>query len=229
MQEDLSPRADFFVAAMPDTQTAAALHAAFAGHRKTYGDTPEWEWKSPSHYHVTLAIAGSTSLADLGLIENILADVKMKPFKAAFTHCDHFLKTVPRSSRHVLWAGFDKNAVAKFIDLEDQIRTGFRFNYIQQFQNDFRPHITVARPHNPLRNELKKAVAEKPLLSGLPEWNVRYISVFQRLPRMMQQKMNLAERFHEVARLDLETGVVSRVGKVIVRQGQSHNYNYAPH
>jgi 2'-5' RNA ligase len=213
-------RGEFFVAAMPPPHIAAALYAAFSAHRKKYGTSDEWDWKAAGHFHVTLGIAGEVSIADVGILEKILTESGIKPFTANTTRTGHFLKNINnRSNRHVLWAGFDAAGTKGFENAHAAVHAGFKAHHLKQYQHEFQPHITTARPHNPVREALKNLVADNPALPDIPTWDVGHISIFQRLPRRIQTAIDLPHRFHEVARFDLKARTSVRVGKIIVPHG----------
>lgn len=135
-------------------------------------------WTPPDNFHVTLRFFGDISQSEIMLVEEIVAVVARDT--QPFTIRADGLRIFPDRYRpRVLALGLRDEPV--LLRLEETIRRATRSIGQKSEDQQFHPHLTVARAHNPTRRDVKllQDLLDTRAEPNLPAWQVADVTLFQ--------------------------------------------------
>lgn len=102
------------------------------------------KWTPPSNYHVTLVFLGNVSIEDISLYESKMQEVarKQAPFALKIRHISGF-PTLNQS--RVIYMGVQRSQA--LLDLQSALEE--ELVPPEKYENDYTPHLTLARLKNP--------------------------------------------------------------------------------
>jgi 2'-5' RNA ligase len=126
------------------------------------------------NFHLTLRFLGEVPLTTLETVKNRLSEVKFHPFRISLKGVGAF----PAMSRpRVLWIGVEEGA-EDLVSLANQVRGKLASIKLPEPDEDFHPHLTIARLKGPLNAEARKIIeSSKDLLFGAQE--IKYFALYQ--------------------------------------------------
>lgn len=157
----------YFIAAFPPDQATQPIRDL------AQNGLPEWEWKRPEDYHISLAFPGSLTDEQVKRLISVLGDIKHQPFNLSFDGLSFHLKdpVKDKTRNHVIWARPDNEGDNELRELIHKIVDKLARRQFRHGMQTLSPHLTVARPP-PEAGELTKEFAKAHSHIKAPAWTL---------------------------------------------------------
>jgi|GEM_PF-1357577 len=134
----------FFIAVCPPDHVCQDLNNKLNNARPS---DPDWEWKQPENYHISLAFPGPLDDKNLQELKRILSRVNMPSFDMKLEGMGVFMRSQnsKQNNTHVVWARPDNKCDNALRRLHYKIanlisKSGFKYG-----KRDVTPHITIVK------------------------------------------------------------------------------------
>lgn len=136
------------------------------------GGLPTTRWVPPENFHITLRFLGELDGRDLDYVDAALAGIRAPAFSLRLAEVGHFASGGRVKS---VWAGVAKEPA--LFHLRDKIESAVvRAGMAPEGQN-YRPHVTLARPKDPHPHRLQQYLAMHNLFRSEP-FEVTHFTLF---------------------------------------------------
>jgi 2'-5' RNA ligase len=127
------------------------------------GGLPTTKWVPPENFHITLRFLGELDGREMDYVDAALAGIRAPSFTLQLSQVGHFASG---GRVKAIWAGVDKEPALHH--LQDKVESAVvRAGMAPEGQN-FRPHVTLARPKDPPPHKLQQYLAMNNLFRSEP-------------------------------------------------------------
>lgn len=118
------------------------------------GGLPTTKWVPPENFHITLRFLGELDGRELDYVDAALAGIRAPTFKLQLAEVGHFASGGRVKS---VWAGVAKEPA--LMHLHDKVESAVVRAGLPPEGQNYRPHVTLARPKDPPPHKLQQYLA----------------------------------------------------------------------